>query len=397
MAYTEFLVGDPRAQTQWDKRMMMPWFQPRPLTQFIGDEGSDMPITMKRQLVDAPGKQITMQQAVALSNVGIGNNGDLEGNEEAGVINNMNVTVGERGNAVKAQAKYSLQITDTNRAKFLKLYNNLLRQWGLTQVENDLSYCLSGLGNQNTYVGEGSSDITTVNEKAPSTNRVFHGGQNSSGTVEIVDALNDIDSTSANLFGIELIQYMNAQMKMMNPGIEPIQFADGRYLWPWLIHPLQEYQLRQQTNFKSYANSAKDLRMNPITGAMQFGTPGLKPAERPVAGAIAVIGDFVIIPWAGCQDRVAGESFDSSTDLVNVAITDGTYRVARSLILGQNAAFVAQGQPWKLYMKDFDYGRKPGVGTDTLYGVAKGCTRHPVTGTYGDDIGVCCVDTAVVG
>ena len=397
MAYTEFLVDDPRTQTKWDKAMSMPYLQPRPLTQFMGAEGSGMPIIVKRQLQGAPGNKIVMQQAQALSNVGIGNNGDIEGSEESGVINNMEVTIAERGNGVRAQAKMSLKYTSTNKAAFLSLNNKLLRDWGLEQWERDMTWCLCGLGNQNTYVGEGSSSIETVNEKAPSTGRIFYGGQTAAGAIEEVDTLADIDSTTNNLFGIAWIHYIHSKLQLMTRGIKPVEFAGGRFLWPWFIHPLQAYQLRLDSGFKNYANSAKDLKMNPQTGLMNFGTPGLKPMERPVAGAMAVIDDFVIIPWQRCEDRVAEEVFSEAAVNVDAGVVADTSRIARSMILGQEAAFWAVGQPWQLYLKDFDYGRKPGIATDSLYGVAKGCYRHPVSGTYGEDTGVVIVDTLVNG
>jgi hypothetical protein len=46
-------------------------------------------------------------------------------------------------------------------------------------------------------------------------------------------------------------------------------------------------------------------------------------------------------------------------------------------MLGAQAAVLAWGQQWQRYTKDFDYGRKPGVATDAMYGASKTVFRDP--------------------
>lgn len=407
MAMTEWLRANQLTQIAWDRYMHKVETLWMPFAQLMGPEGSGMPIIVKSELVSRPGVEIRCKQLQNLQNAGIGNNGTLHGNEEAGRIFNAPVVVAERGNAVWAEGEISLKMTDVGRSEFMSIFGNLLGQWAHDiALEPDITYALSGLGNQNTYVGQGTSSIETVNELAPSTYRIWRGGQDSSDAVTKVDTLAEIGDGSPAVascyMGMAVIHRMNAVIQMARPIIRPVRFANGKSYWIWLMHPLQIAQLMADSNFRNQMKDAgpRDLMLNPLAGkmAMSPGTRNPKADERPFQGAVAIIDDFVICSWQRCESRVAGEVFDDSTDAVHANIVDGTYRVCRSLILGQEAGFLAWGKPWELFTEDFDYHRKPGVATTGIYGVRKGNYRDPgalqTTNTSQEDVGVYVVDTA---
>ena len=158
-------------------------------------EGNDMPIIIDRTLQGRPGEQVIFELDMPLSNAGGTDDSDIESNEEAMSFFNFPVTIHERNHGVRSAGK----MTDKRSAvKIRSKAAYAIARWSAEQVENDMIWGLSGLGNQNTYAGENTSAILTVNEKAPSSSRIFYGGQNAAGTVieESTDlAIGDADAT----------------------------------------------------------------------------------------------------------------------------------------------------------------------------------------------------------
>lgn len=188
---------------------------------------------------------------------------------------------------------------------------------------------------------------------------------------------------------------------MMDPILKPIPFSGGKHYWLWLIHPLQAEQLQNDSDWISAQQNAnvRDLFLNPMFSKMDFGVKH-KAMERPMIGALGIINDIVLVTYQKAEDRIAGEVFEAAGDAVHTNIADNTYRIARSLILGQEAGVISWGKRWMPHKKDFDYGRFPGMAMDAMYGCRKVNFRDPgvsqSTNTAQQDMGVVVVDTAVV-
>jgi len=395
---TQFLHANRLTQEKWPQTAFEYMLENMMLSKFMG-EGPNNIIQVNRDLSKDPGDKVTFELDMPLSNAGGYDDSDLEGNEEQMSFYNFPVTIHERSNAVKSAGKMTDKRTAVDiRRKALVA----LMRWGAEQLDNDLLYALSGLGNQNTYVGEATSNIQTVNEHAPSTNRIWRGGQNAAGTViaETTELLLGDASTSdyANyLFGTKVIDIIKVRAQLAVPKFRPLMI-NGKAYYVMLIHPLQAKAIRAETGNAGWMNIQALANVRGINNPL-FAKEGAG-AERIFDGAIGVWNDVILYEYERIQTRVAGESFDDATNANNVIhsnVVAGTSRVARALLLGCQAGCLAWGQTWKRYEKDFDYNRKPGTATDAIYGASKTVFNDPGAAqnanTAQDDFAAYAVDT----
>jgi len=388
-ADTQILSANRLTEEKWPSTFFEYMLENMQLSKFMGTDSNAI-IQTNKDLTKAPGDKVTFRLRMPLGNAGGYDDSDLEGNEESMNFYNFPVEIHERGNAVKSAGKMTEKRT---KIDIVREATEALGDWAAEQLDNDLVYALSGIGNQGTYAGEGTSDIQTVNELAPSTNRIWYGGQKADGTVESVANDAAIDSTTNNLFGTKVLEVVKRKAQMASPKFRPVM-VNGRGYYVLLIHPLQTKALKNETStVNSWAEVQKLARsrglMNPLFGKEGSGR------NRMFDGIVGVWDDVIIYEYDRIQTRVAGEVFDNG-DTIDAAVVDGSYRVARALLLGAQAGCVAWGQMWKKYEKDFDYNRKPGVATDGIYGVSKTVFNTDVGNTAQEDFACYCIDTMVV-
>jgi N4-gp56 family major capsid protein len=367
------------------------------LSELMGAPGSGMPIMVDKILVGRPGDQVIFELDQPLSGAGQGDDGTLEGNEESMSFWNMPIVVHERANAVRSNGI----MTDKRSAiNILTKGFYALNRWAAEQVENDLIYALCGLGNQNTYAGEGTSSIETVNEIAPSSNRILYGGETAAGsyTSESTDsALGDGGASDyANyLFGTNCLTRMRQAAQLATPKIQPVNIH-GAYYYIVIMHPLQRKALRAQTGSSGFAAIVQAAWNRGISNYM-FRAEG-SGKERMFNGCFGVFDDMILFESERMPTRVGGEVFDNG-DTIDSNVASGTARVARAALVGQSAVAMCMGKDWERRTENFDYNRKPGVGTDAIYGVRKVQFRDPgasqSTNTAGEDYGVILHDTCV--
>ena len=360
-------------------------------------EDNDMPIVIDRTLQGRPGDQVIFELDMPLSNAGGTDDSDIETNEEAMSFFNFPVTIHERNHGVRSNGKM------TDKRSAIKIRSKAifaLGRWSAEQVENDLIWSLSGLGNQNTFAGEGTSTILTVNEKAPSTNRIFYGGQTVAGVVteESTDsAIGDGGAADAVnfLFGTKVITIVKLRAQLAFPKFKPVSIA-GKFYYVMLLHPLQVKALSEETGAAGWAQIQQNANIRGLANPL-FTKDGTGP-ERMFSGIVGVWQDVILLESERIETRVAGEVFDSG-DTIDTNIVDGTYRVARGLLMGAQAGVIGWGQPWKRLERNFDYFRKPGTATDSIYATSKVRFRDPGAGqntnTAQEDFAVFAVDTAV--
>ena len=399
-AETQFLSENRLTQEHWPQTFFQFKLENMLLSKFMGT-GPDNIFQINK---DLDGKEVgdllTFQLELPLSNAGQGDDGTLENNEESMNFYNFRVQIHERSNAVRSAGKMSDKRT---KVDIRRQATGALGRWAAEQEDNDLVYALSGLGNQDTYAGEGTSDIATVNEHAPSANRILYGGQSVAGVLdwEASDsALTTANATGGTLasylFGTQVISTVKRNAQLCSPKFRPIRI-NGKAYYVMFIHPLQTKALRAETGSLgwSHIQAAANVRgiNNPLLTRSGSGD------DRIFDGAVGVWDDVILYEYDRIRTRVAGEVFDSG-DTVGSDIVDGSYAIARALLCGAQAGTIAWGQRWKRYEKDFDYNRKPGTAIDALYGVSKTVFNDPgasqSTNTAQEDFATYCVDTVVV-
>lgn len=395
MPDTQLLSANRLTQQKWPQTFFEYMLENMQLSKFMGTS-SDSLIQINRDLSKDPGDKVTFELDIPLANAGGYDDSNLESNEEVMSFYNFPVTIHERSNAVKSAGK----MTDKRTAIDIRRKATVaLGRWAAEQYENDLLYALSGLGNQNTYAGEATSSIATVNEHAPSSLRKWVGGQTAAGTLTKAGTTDASLTTNLTnyLFGTQVISAIKRKMQMCVPKFRPIMI-NGKGYYIAFIHPLQTKALRAESSTVtswSAIQAAANVRgiNNPLFTREGAG------ADRIFDGAVGVWDDVILYEYDRIQTRTAGEVFDSG-DTVNAAIISGTYRIARALFMGAQAGVCAWGQPWKRYEKDFDYNRKPGTATDAIFGVSKTVFNDPgasqSTNTAQQDFAVYAVDTVVV-
>ena len=397
MARTSILNANELTQKAWPQTVFRIMLENMQLSTLMSED-NDMPIVIDRTLQGRPGDQVVFELDMPLSNAGGTDDSDIEGNEEAMSFFNFPVTIHERNHGVRSAGK----MTDKRSAvKIRSKAAFAIGRWSAEQVENDLIWGLSGLGNQNTYSGEGTSAILTVNEKAPSSGRIFYGGQTVAGVVteESSDsAIGDATTDDAVnfLFGSKIISIVKIRAQLAFPKFKPIRIGGKKY-YIFLGHPLQFKALREETGAAGWAQIQANANIrglaNPLFTRQERGV-----GERMFDGIVGVIDDVILLESERIETRVGGEVFDNG-DTIDSDIVDGDYRVARGLLLGAQAGVLGWGQPWKRLERNFDYFRKPGTATDGIYAVSKVRFRDPGAGqntnTAQQDFAVWAVDTAV--
>ena len=396
MARTSILNANELTQKAWPQTIFRIMLENMQLSGLMS-EGNDMPIVIDRTLQGRPGDQVIFELDMPLASAGGTDDSDIEGNEEAMSFFNFPVTIHERNHGVRSAGK----MTDKRSAvKIRSKAAFAIARWSAEQVEDDMIWGLSGIGNQNTYPGEGTSAILTVNEKAPSTTRIWFGGQTVAGVVieETTDLLiGDASSSDYEnyLFGTKIIDIIKIRAQLAFPKFKPISIA-GKFYYVYIGHPLQYKAMRDETGNAGWTLIQSNANIRGLANPL-FTREGTGP-ERMFNGIVGVWNDVILLESERIETRTGGETFDNVT-AIHANIVSGTSRVARGLFMGAQAGLLGWGQPWKRLERNFDYFRKPGTATDGIYGFSKTRFRDPgasqSTNTAQPDFAVWAVDTAV--
>lgn len=395
---TQILAANRLTQQMWPQTKFEIMLANMQLSKFIG--GVDDIIVQDTNLKKGPGDKVTFELDMPLSDAGGSDDSDIEGNEESMAFFNFPVSVHERNHGVRSAGI----MTDKRSAVVIRSKAIFaLGRWSAEQVDNDLLWSLSGLGNQNTYPGEGTSPIQTVNELAPSANRVFYGGQTVAGVVteETSDSL-IADAGGSDylnyLFGTKVIDKVKSRAVLASPKLRPVEVG-GKWYYVMFLHPWQIDALKAETGAAGWASIQKDANVRGINNPL-FTKDGTG-RERVFDGAVGVWNDVILFSYERIETRVAGESFgdpNTATNIIDAGIVSGTSVVARALFCGAQAGTLAWGKMWRRLERGFDYKRKPGTATDAIYGTSKVRFNDPGANQSAndaqEDFGVWAVDTA---
>ncbi len=405
MAATSFAFADPRAQTIWSQAVFVYGLQNMFFTQMMGKDKNSL-IHVNTDLTTKKGGTIIFESRNPLDNAGVGDDGNTTGNEAKLKRRNMSLTIHERANSVVSAGKVSEQLTSTNIREDAK---SDLGEWVSEALEDDIVTSAAGLYNENSS----GSEITTVNESYPTSDRIYYGGQNAAGTLGNSGASYATDATltagtkSENLMGTVIMESIKRRAIAASPkfrpvivrnlnGANPDDLRSGKFLGPVLakimivlMSPLQIKAIKAETGNNGFRAmvSAAQVRgnLNPIFAGATFYWDGMLVFEydriptRTGAGGTTVAEGFLL-----------DATRTSTDDAVASART-----VARALFMGAQAmAFGwAQKPAWS---EDFVDNNKPKVKVDMLYGVKRTIFNAHGTETPTSDEAIYCLDTEVL-
>lgn len=304
---TRFASGDALAAKLWSAKLYRETIKDIFFAKYTG-VGADSIIEVKNDLVKKKGETITFGLRMRLTGDGVNtDNDDLEGNEEEMTFHDFDVTLEERGNAVKAKSKLDLQ-----RPAFD------LR----TEFKAGLKDWLSEYIDRRTC---------TVLATSPTANRNIFGG----------DATSTADIEAADTLTTTLISKAKRAARLATPKIRPIK-VDGENHYLMLCHDYQTKALKAET---AWQNAQREGNVRGNKNPLFSGALGMWDG--------VVIKEYERIPTYN--------TWGATANLTG----------ARALLLGAQAGVHAYGQMPQWYEKLFQYNRIPGVAVDVVWKAAK--------------------------
>ena len=384
-------------EQKWSQEVFKYGLEANPFAKFMGT-GQDSMIVVNKDFTKVAGDTVTFHLRYPLTGDGQGDDGQLEGNEEANVFYDQSVVIHERGhattvNGIMTEQRTSIPLRTEGR--------DSLGDWVARAQANDLVSAMSGASGTLSFAGlvtgamatptsgtvagdlvTTSSGIWTVNAVgylgglsstsvtglvSQAGGRLFFGGQTTAGVLTTYTTIKGLTyvATQPNLFGTKVISAAKAMAKcsiipttgaMMNP-IRPIK-VNGKEYYVMFIHPWQAMALKNETAW-----------ITAQTYAMPRGE------DNPLFTGALGVWDGVIIHETGLittrysaaagSDAVAKQWWPDGTNAASYS------RVARALFCGAQAAVLAWGQlpSWKEKFHDYDY--RWGIGTRMIYGVKR--------------------------
>ena len=385
-------------EQKWSNLMFKHGLANNPLKNFMG-KGDGSIIQVNKDFLKAKGDKITFHLRALLSESGQGDDGTLEGNEEAMTFYDNSVAIHERGHATKVNGIMTEQRTSIP----LRLQGkNSLGEWIGRVQAGDIISALSGLTGDvaaeatKSFAGQMtgaaavdaySSGIETVNPSAPSGSantaggRKFFGGQTTAGTfATVADDAAITSGGGVHKFGTLVISHVKRMAKatiaLAGTAISPMRpvKVDGKNMFLMLVSPWQSKDLRMET---AWINAQKDANWRGSKNPLFTGALGIWD------GVIIHECELIHMRYGDAAGTAKTTYFTSGTS----ACMSSTY-VARGLFCGAQAGLLAFGKKPSWKEKMFDYGAKWGISTRMIYGAKKSVFNS-------SDFGVITVDTNV--
>lgn len=401
---TSFGTSDPRTQTKWSDSVYEFGLQNVALIPLMGTDKNAF-IQVQSELLNKAGQSIVVESRTPFENPGVGDDGNTTGNEEALKRRNMTVVIHERAHSYVSAGKLSEQITSTNIREDGKID---LGEWLGEILEDDLATSAAGLYNENSS----SSQIQTINESYPTSDRIHYGGQSAAGVLGnsgvsfATDALLTAGTQTDNLMGTLLLELIRRKANAASPRFRPVTIRDlskanpndvrsmknapimGKFFLV-LMSGLQVKSIKAETGNNGYRalTSAAQVRgnMNPIFSGAAFLWDGMiiweydRIAQRTGAGGTTLAEGFLLNAGRTATDD---------------AVANGR-TVHRAMLLGAQGMVLAWGLKPE-WSEDFVDNNKPKVKVDMLYGVKRTIFNTHGTSTPTSDESIWCMDTEVL-
>lgn len=357
MATTNFTSASPHAVKIWSRKA---WSDAVKATMFgkLMGTGPSAIVQVKNELKKGPGDRIRFSLRALPSGLGVQDDEVLEGNEEGLDFKYFDINLGEKRHAIKVDLNLSAQRTMFDVRAEAK---DALQEWLEEYLDTTFFEYLtgSGAGPAGASYYHPSGPLGGNALLAPSADRVAYGGTGNTAVsgIEVGDTMS-----------LSVLDKVAAYLKLASPTIRKGSVA-GKRAWVVIMHPYQVNDLRSNTNTGQWMDIQK--------AALQGGS--------------------------GENSLFWGESLGMYRDMILMESTRvpaftnwgaGAIQGARALVLGAQAAVVAQGQgtddkgKLKLIEKTFDYEKSYGVSATLIWGMAK--SRFDGQ----SDFGVFTIDTA---
>lgn len=310
MADWEYATGDNVTRKAWAKKF---WVEARTVSYFyenglVGRDETQAIIVELPELKKEQGDRITYGQLRELSGGGVLNDADMEGQEEAPVTYDDNVTLQMKRNAVRTKGRLSDQRPADNRLRQHAMM--LLRRWMADTIDQDL--------------------FDALNDN--STKAIYGGDATSTATIE-----------SGDYFTLALIAKTVAYAKKATPKIIGPTFRGKKTNGIVVISNDQSYDLTERDAAWNQSRMDAALRGN----------------DNPIfTGALGMHKSVPIHE----HERVPVSTIWGSTSNLNGA---------SALFMGVGSGVIAYAQERIWNEKTFDYSNKTGFCVGSIFGVSK--------------------------
>ena len=300
---------------------------------------------------------------------GVGDRQKLKEHTERLIVDSMGIQVHELGHAVEADSPISEQRTATNTEVVAQ---RKLMEWMSKHWEFGIRQSVCGLYNKNT-------DITIINEKEPSTNRIWYGGGQAAGGVKGSFANDKLLSEATEedyLFNTDVLRMILRKINALEPQFGRVN-PDGEDRLVCLLPPLMVKALEACSDYKEIHKHAN-----------------IKGSKNPFfTKSIGKIKEIQLYEYpempirTGAGGTTPAEGFllnatRTTTADANATIASGA-SIGCGVVLGAQAAGlgVAKEPRYLLDSADmFDKNKKPRIpiiGFDSLVGITKSrFSRH---------------------
>lgn len=309
MADWTFTTGNALTRKAWAKKW---WIEAKTESFFYGnglvgvDEENDIIVDL-RDLEAEQGDNITYGQIRELSGGGVSGDGNMEGNEEAPVTYDDDVTLDQQRNAIRLKGRVSGQRPSDKRLR--NKANTLLKRWMAEKIDQDL---FNALGTSPT--------------------KVIYGG----------DATTPSDVEAGDYMTLSLIDQAAVYSKKATPKIMG-KMVNGKRHYCWVGSPDQASDIRQRD---------AAWNQNQMNATMR------SEKNRVFGQALGIYSNTVLYD----HERVATTITWG---------TGGNLAGATSLFMGVGSGVIAYAKRKIWNEKTFDYMNKVGFCIGAIYGVSK--------------------------
>lgn len=309
MADWEFTTANALTSQTWQKSW---WIESKKKSYFyaqglVGANEASYPIVEFPDLEQNQGYQHTFGQIRDLSGAGVTGDSTMEGNEEAPLTYDDQITLNQYRNAIRTQGRLSEQYKSDKDTR--KWATKLLDRWMAQKIDQDI---FDALGTSPT--------------------KVIYGG----------DATGTDSIEAGDYFTTALISKAVAYAGKATPEIVPIPW-NGKDLFVCIISPDQSFDMK--TRDANWGQAQREARQ-----------PGL---DNPIFTGAEGMWDGAVIHK---HRRIATSAvWGSGSNLTG----------ATALFLGLQAAGIAYAKKKIWDEKLFDYGNKAGFCIGAIYGVTK--------------------------
>ncbi|MFO1126465.1 MAG: N4-gp56 family major capsid protein [Methylocystis sp.] len=328
---------------QWDDKFFTEYLTENRFASEMGTNESNI-IQVKENLTKKKGDRINFALVNKLTNAAVLGSSTLEGNEEDMASRSFDLTVNKRRNGVRV-AEIDEQFSAISLREASKV---VLKEWSLKDTETLIIEALASKNGVNySSASEAQKDAWLVDNA----DRVLFGAATSNNSANDHSAsLANCDTTADKLTtdAISLMKFM--ALTTASPRIRPVRIAaNGRHYFVLYADPRLFRDLQSNATI-TQAQREVNLEME---------------NNRLFQG-----GDLL---WNGVIIKEVHEMYDvlATAGGLNIAGNGGNTAVGCAFLCGAQALGAAYAKRWTSRQQTFDYGDKPGVAIEAIYGIGK--------------------------